>query len=138
MCVLVRCTSVFQAGKNGSKASISGDDDGDGAMHSMMVIESEKVNCQSVVDRWKEAYKGFNGMPPAPVQSSGLYQRPDIVMFVSLFTPSPAATADCRVVTCTETTTLTDPKQNSETRGYAFFCKTVPNALGEGGTPPFT
>lgn len=132
------CLFTPQADK-GSKTSVSSGDDGaTSAMYSMMVLSSSKVDCSAVVDHWKAANKNFTGIPPAPEKSSGLYENADNVMFISLFTPSAGATADCRVVTCTETTTVTETQKKTERKGYAFLCMTTPNILGDGTKQPFT
>ncbi|CDI86323.1 SAG family member [Eimeria praecox] len=135
----VFAASGVQAEKKGSKATLSSGDDGSiSAMYAMMALGSSTVDCTSVLDQWKGAYKLFDGAPPSPEQSSGLYDNPEAVIFVTLYNPKTAASADCRVVTCTETTSTSDPQSKKERKGYAYLCMSTPNALGDKANPPFT
>ncbi|CDJ45671.1 SAG family member [Eimeria brunetti] len=134
------CKDVLRGGGKGSKGTVSGSDDGRAsAMYAMMVLTSAAVDCTAFVGRVKSAYKGFSGFPPAPGQNTALYENPDVLFFTAALNPSEGANADCRVVTCTETT-VTPPSggQKKERKGYAMLCMTTPNVLSDGSSPPYT
>lgn len=108
---------------------------------------STKVDCDETVDHWKAAYKNFDGPPPGRVASSEIYNNLDNLSLVAMYNPSADATADCRVMTCTQTPKATgDPDvsgrqsgdQAEEKQGYALVCRTMPNALPINGSGPFT
>ncbi|CDJ32534.1 LOW QUALITY PROTEIN: SAG family member [Eimeria mitis] len=67
------------------------------------IDDPNSVDCKAVVDKWKEAYSNFDGLPPANKEEEDLYDTQENVSFVALYNPSKEATADCRVVTCTQT-----------------------------------
>ncbi|CDJ62350.1 SAG family member [Eimeria necatrix] len=104
-------------------------------------------NCKETVDYWKAAYKKFSGLPPSKSEDEKkVYNNQDNVSFVALYNPSSNPTADCRVVTCTQTNTTTqDPNTasrdgNAEAteKGYALICKTTPTAFENDTSAPFT
>ncbi|CDJ66648.1 SAG family member, partial [Eimeria necatrix] len=70
-------------------------------------LDDTEPNCKETIDYWKAAYKNFTGLPPSKTEGETLYKNQDNVSFVALYNPSSNATADCRVVTCTQTTTTT-------------------------------
>ncbi|CDJ40616.1 SAG family member [Eimeria tenella] len=103
-------------------------------------------NCKETVDYWKAAYKNFTGLPPSKSKDEKLYNNQDNVSFVALYNPSSNATADCRVVTCTQTNTTTpqpdtvsrDGNTEATKKGYALICKTTPAAFENDASAPFT
>lgn len=108
---------------------------------------STKVDCDETVDRWKAAYKNFDGPPPGKFASSEVYNNLDNLSLVAMYNPSADASADCRVMTCTQTPKATgDPNvagqqsggQAEEKHAYALVCGTMPNALPINGSGPFT
>ncbi|CDJ62584.1 SAG family member [Eimeria necatrix] len=115
-------------------------------------LTAAKPDCKETVDYWKAAYKNFTGLPPSKTEGETLYKDQDNVSFVALYNPSSDATADCRVVTCTQTiTSATDDADDAEDpvgssyaggdntkNGYALICKTMPGAFGTGSSAPFT
>ncbi|CDJ62349.1 SAG family member [Eimeria necatrix] len=109
-------------------------------------LADAEPNCKETVDYWKAAYKNFTGLPPSKTKDENLYSNQDNVSFVALYNPSSSATADCRVVTCTQTTTTTTGggmesahvEGETSKNGYALICKTMPAAFGDGSSAPFT
>ncbi|CDJ62347.1 SAG family member [Eimeria necatrix] len=111
-------------------------------------LTAGQPNCKESVDSWKAAYKSFTGLPPSKKEAGTLYDNQDNVSFVALYNPSTNATADCRVVTCTQTnTTTTRPEALMATaeggtdtakNGYALLCKTMPTAFPSETSAPFT
>nr|AET50695.1 hypothetical protein [Eimeria tenella] len=109
---------------------------------------TEQPNYKETVDYWKTAYKSFTGLPPSKKEAGTLHDDQDNASFVALYNPSSNATADCRVVTCTQTTTTTatpgalmaTAEGSSETtkKGYALLCKTMPAGLASDASAPFT
>ncbi|CDJ66267.1 SAG family member [Eimeria necatrix] len=114
--------------------------------YAFKALDDTEPNCKETVDYWKAAYKNFPGLPPSKTGNETLYKNQDNVSFVALYNPLSNATADCRVVTCTQTTTSTagtdmrSPETTPETtkNGYALICKTMPAAFGDGNSAPFT
>ncbi|CDJ28590.1 SAG family member [Eimeria mitis] len=111
------------------------------------IDNADSVDCKAVVDKWKEAYTNFDGLPPANKEEKNLYDNQENVSFVALYNPSTEATADCRVVTCTKTTPAagaaaaggTDSTgQNTETKASALICMTAPDVLADKEKAPFT
>ncbi|CDJ32533.1 SAG family member [Eimeria mitis] len=108
------------------------------------IDDPNSVDCKAVVDKWKEAYSNFDGLPPANKEGDNLYDNQENVSFVALYNPTEKATADCRVVTCTKTTPATSSfkaarSDGSTTEtGSALICMTVPDVLEEGGKAPFS
>ncbi|CDJ40615.1 SAG family member (sag8) [Eimeria tenella] len=112
-------------------------------------LTAAKPDCKETVDYWKAAYKNFTGLPPPKTDNETLYKNQDNVSFVSLYNPSSSATADCRVVTCTQTTTSTtggagggqlstSAEDGTTKNGYALICKTMPAVFGSDGSALFT
>ncbi|CDJ62587.1 SAG family member [Eimeria necatrix] len=109
-------------------------------------LTAAKPDCKETVDYWKAAYKNFTGLPPSKNDAETLYDDQDNVSFVALYNPSSNATADCRVVTCTQTNTstagpvgaTTDEGSETAKRGYALLCKTMPAAFASDTSAPFT
>ncbi|CDJ40605.1 SAG family member, partial [Eimeria tenella] len=110
--------------------------------YAFMSLTAAEPNCKDTVDHWKAAFKNFTGLPPSESQAGNLYNNQDNVSFVALYNPSSDATADCRVVTCTKTTTENEETQSvseqSPEYGYALICKTMPSAFPDGNSAPFT
>ncbi|CDJ40606.1 SAG family member (sag5) [Eimeria tenella] len=106
-------------------------------------LTTAEPNCKEAVDYWKSAFKNFSGLPPSKSQAGQLYNSQDNVSFVALYNPSSDATADCRVITCTKTTTTggseqqSDPQESKE-YGYGMICKTIPTAFTNNDSVPFT
>ncbi|CDJ67324.1 SAG family member [Eimeria necatrix] len=112
-------------------------------------LTAAQPNCKETVDYWKAAYKNFTGLPPSKTDGETLYNNQDNVSFVALYNPSSNATADCRVVTCTQTTTSTTggteggmlstyADDGTTKNGYALICKTMPAVFGSSGSALFT
>ncbi|CDJ62583.1 SAG family member [Eimeria necatrix] len=109
-------------------------------------LADKEPNCKETVDSWTAAYKNFTGLPPSKTEGDTLYSNQNNVSFVALYNPSSSATADCRVVTCTQTTTSTtgngmlsaNAEGETTKNGYALICKTMPTAFGDGSSAPFT
>ncbi|CDJ40595.1 SAG family member [Eimeria tenella] len=107
-------------------------------------LTDAQPKCKDTVDFWKAAFKNFTGLPPSKKQANGLYDKQDNVSFVALYNPSSSATADCRVVTCTKKTStkeneLAAAEGNATSEyGYALICKTMPDALADENSAPFT
>ncbi|CDJ62578.1 SAG family member [Eimeria necatrix] len=105
-------------------------------------LTAAEPNCKDTVDYWKAAFKNFSGLPPSESQAGNLYNNQDNVSFVALYNPSSDASADCRVVTCTKTTTANEALQSDSDQspeyGYALLCKTMPSAFTDDNTAPFT
>ncbi|CDJ40613.1 SAG family member [Eimeria tenella] len=109
-------------------------------------LRDAESNCKETVDYWKAAFKNFTGLPPPNSKDENPYKSQDNISFVALYKPSSSATADCRVVTCIQTTTSTPVDGVGSTyvgggttkNGYALICKTMPAAFGTGSSAPFT
>ncbi|CDJ40596.1 SAG family member [Eimeria tenella] len=107
-------------------------------------LTDAQPSCNETVDYWKAAFKNFTILPLSKSQANGLYDKQGNVSFVALYNPSSTATADYRVVTCTKKTgTATDDHAESEAEktpeyGYALICKTMPAALADENSAPFT
>ncbi|CDJ62570.1 SAG family member [Eimeria necatrix] len=107
-------------------------------------LTGAQFSCNDTVDYWKASFKNFTGLPPSKSQANGLYDKQDNASFVALYNPSSNATADCKFVVCTKTTTDagddaedTRVVQSSQS-GYALICKTMPAAFADENTAPFT
>ncbi|CDJ62586.1 SAG family member [Eimeria necatrix] len=115
-------------------------------LYAFKSLDDAEPNCKETVDYWKAAFKNFTGLPPPKTEDEALYKDQDNVSFVALYNPSSSATADCRVVTCTQTTTTTPVDGVGSTyvgggttkKGYALICKTMPSAFGDDGSALFT
>ncbi|CDJ64349.1 Surface antigen 2, related [Eimeria necatrix] len=107
-------------------------------------LTDAQPKCKDTVDSWKGAFKNFTGLPPSKSEANGLYDKQDNASFVALYNPSSSATVDCRVVTCTKkTSTAADELAKAEgdatsEYGYALICKTMPDALADENSAPFT
>ncbi|CDJ45665.1 SAG family member [Eimeria brunetti] len=111
--------------------------------YGFQVLSGSTPSCTAVVDKWKDAYKNFNGLPPPNAEKSELYSNNDNVSFVAMYNPSANAVADCRVVTCTKTTTPNKKTRGENTpnekKGFALICLTTPDVLPkDNNTVPFT
>lgn len=101
-------------------------------------FHSEGVNCPAAVKQWKSAFTNFNGLPPPNKEGETAYLNQSNVSLVAMYNPSPDATADCRLVTCTQSVTQ-DNEQPKTTAASALICLTTPDALPKDGTTaPFT
>lgn len=100
-----------------------------------MPQSSTTADCSTAVKTWTAAYKNFNGLPPSKDKAGTLYNNPDNMSFIALFTSSPNASAACKVVTCTE-----EERGSSDSRvlrsASALLCQTLPDVLS-GTQPPF-
>ncbi|CDJ33181.1 SAG family member [Eimeria mitis] len=112
----------------------------------LAIDDADSVDCKAVVDKWKDAYSNFDGLPPANKEGEQLYDTQENVSFVALYNPTKDATADCRVVTCTKKTSAAgaaaasargNAEQNTETAS-ALICMTAPDVLADGAKAPFT
>ncbi|CDJ40607.1 SAG family member [Eimeria tenella] len=106
-------------------------------------LTTAEPNCKETVDYWKSAFKNFSGLPPSKSQAGQLYNSQENVSFVALYNPASDATADCRVITCTKTTTpgesvVSSDPQGSKENGYAIICKTIPTPFTSNDSAPFT
>ncbi|CDJ27734.1 SAG family member [Eimeria mitis] len=114
--------------------------------YAFKTLTSETPNCADIVDGWNAAYKNFSDLPPPNDNSTTIYDDRDNVSFVAIYNPSPAATADCRVVTCAQKTTTAGGEQRMRSTGdgqsklgYALVCMTTPDVLTAGeNAAPFT
>nr|AET50478.1 hypothetical protein [Eimeria tenella] len=114
--------------------------------YAFKALTAEQPNCTETIDYWKAAYKNFTGLPPSKKGTGKLYENQDNVSFVALYNASSNATADCRVVTCTQKTSaaavsasVSSGDSGDTTKlGYALICKTMPTAFGNGSIAPFT
>ncbi|CDJ40592.1 SAG family member [Eimeria tenella] len=125
----------------GTPANAKSGNEFNSGTYAYIALNSATPNCSAAVDHWKAAYKNFSGVPPAYKDNTTLYSKQDNISFVALYNPSKDATADCRVVTCTETTTPQSPGQEgsgTQRHGYALLCMTTPDILKENESAPFT
>ncbi|CDJ40610.1 SAG family member [Eimeria tenella] len=140
------CTHLIPTQETAAMAEPSAASPFQDGTYAFKSLTAAKPNCKETVDSWKAAFKNFTGLPPSKTEDENLYKNQDNVSFVALFNPSSRATADCRVVTCTQTTTsATDDAVGSTysgsgttKNGYALICKTMPPAFGTGSSAPFT
>ncbi|CDJ28552.1 SAG family member [Eimeria mitis] len=109
------------------------------------IDDPNSVDCKAVVDKWKDAYSNFDGLPPAKKGEDNLYDNQENVSFVALYNPTDKATADCRVVTCTKKTSAAQASrgtdgagQSTETEASALICMTAPDVLADEQKAPFT
>ncbi|CDJ62573.1 SAG family member [Eimeria necatrix] len=117
-----------------------------GGTYAFKKLTDEQHSCKETVDYWKAAFKNFTGLPPSKKDAGDLYNSQDNVSFIALYNPSASATADCRVVTCSQTTGVASlsasesPDAGSATAksSSALLCKTVPTAFANETTAPFT
>ncbi|CDI79669.1 SAG family member [Eimeria acervulina] len=101
-------------------------------------FHSEGVSCSAAVKQWKSAFTNFSGVPPPNKEGETAYTNQSNVSLVAMYNPSPNATADCRLVTCTQSVTQ-DSEQPKTTAASALICLTTPDALPKDGTTaPFT
>lgn len=106
-------------------------------------LTSTDPKCTESVEFWESAFKNFSGLPPSKSKGGALYGIRENVSFIALYNAQTDATVDCRVVTCTQTTTTGDAAEHSdppanEKYGYALICKTMPAALPDDDSAPFT
>ncbi|CDJ40597.1 SAG family member [Eimeria tenella] len=107
-------------------------------------LTDAQPSCNETLDYWKAAFKNFTILSLSKSQANGLYDKQDNGSFVALYNPSSTATAECRIVTCTKTTSSTvNQRIESEAEvtteyGYALICKTMPAALADENSAPFT
>ncbi|CDJ33603.1 SAG family member [Eimeria mitis] len=118
--------------------------------YAFQVVDAANLSCTAVVEKWKNAYSNFNGLPPPNKDTEELYASQDNISFVAVHNPSADATADCRVVTCTRkisnspTSLLLeqeeeDNKTEETKEGSALICMTTPDVLpANSDNPPFT
>ncbi|CDJ31543.1 SAG family member [Eimeria mitis] len=122
--------------------------------YAFQVVDAASPSCTAVVEKWKNAYSNFNGLPPPNTDSQELYTSRENISFVAMYNPSDDATADCRVVTCTRKITTTPqgvlsdvgeeeeeetPKNEETKEGSALICMTTPDVLPDNSeNPPFT
>lgn len=104
--------------------------------YAFYLADSDTIDCDPVLKKWKNAYKNFEGMPPTYSEGAPVYKSDDNVSLIAMYNPSPNATADCRVVTCTKTV----DSPSSVDKGYALMCLTAPDALNKRDpqNPPFS
>ncbi|CDJ57955.1 SAG family member [Eimeria maxima] len=105
------------------------------------ILTSGTVDCKATVDLWKGAFKNFSGLPPANTDAATVYQDKLNVSFVALYNPSTGATADCRLVTCTEIPALQKSATGdgeSNRQAFIFVCMTFPDVLERDQKAPFT
>ncbi|CDJ45677.1 SAG family member [Eimeria brunetti] len=110
--------------------------------YAFMALTSDQADCTAAVDHWKAAFSNFTSIPPSKTEGEEThYNKQQNISFVALYNPSDGATADCRVVTCSETPSTVERSLRStpeEKSGYALLCLTTPDAFEEKDTPPFT
>ncbi|CDJ33924.1 SAG family member [Eimeria mitis] len=122
--------------------------------YAFQVVDAASLSCTAVVEKWKNAYSNFNGLPPPNKDAEELYTSRDNISFVAMYNPSADATADCRVVTCTRKIATVsaglltemgeeeegeDPLTEETKEGSALICMTTPDVLpANSDNPPFT
>ncbi|CDJ45672.1 SAG family member [Eimeria brunetti] len=115
-----------------------------GGTYAFLALSSSEPDCAAIVDHWKEAFSNFTSIPPPKSKGNEEYENSGSISFVALYNPSQNATADCRVVTCTQMTPSdADVDRASETQAeakerHAVLCMTTPDAFGDGTSAPFT
>ncbi|CDJ32658.1 SAG family member [Eimeria mitis] len=115
-----------------------------GGTYAFLALSSTDPDCSTIVDRWTAAFKNFTTIPPPKSKGNDAYENYDNVSFVALYNPSQNATADCRIVTCTQTKSSdVDAERANETHAeaktrHAVLCMTAPDAFGDGASVPFT
>ncbi|CDJ28553.1 SAG family member [Eimeria mitis] len=129
-----------KASRTGAKAQFQS-----GTYAYLPIDDPASVDCKAVVDKWKDAYTNFDGLPPPNKGEDSLYKNQENVSFVALYNPTEKATADCRVVTCTKTTPVLESAvetenqgQSKETKASALICMTAPDVLADAEKAPFT
>ncbi|CDJ30052.1 SAG family member [Eimeria mitis] len=110
--------------------------------YAFMALDTAEADCAAAVSYWKEAASNFTSLPPSKTDGAELYEKQHNASFIALYNPSDKATADCRIVTCTQSASLTPTVFSSrsgagEQKGYALLCMTTPDAL-EDNEAPFT
>ncbi|CDJ45666.1 SAG family member [Eimeria brunetti] len=107
--------------------------------YAFQVVDTSTPSCTAAVDKWKAAYKNFNGLPPTYKEGNELYSNSDNFSFVAIYNPSENPAADCRTITCTKTITSTGDRTAQKEEGHALICLTTPDVLTtETETRPFT
>ncbi|CDJ62353.1 SAG family member [Eimeria necatrix] len=140
------CTHLIPTEETGGATKSSSTNPFKDGTYAFKPLDDAEPNCKETVDYWKAAFKNFTGLPPSKTEGTDLYKKQDNVSFVALYNPSSNATADCRVVTCTQTTTsgslpatATSGGEGGTTKnGYALICKTMPTAFANDTSAPFT
>ncbi|CDJ33879.1 SAG family member [Eimeria mitis] len=108
--------------------------------YAFMALDTAEADCAAAVSHWKDAASNFTSLPPPKTEGEELYEKQHNVSFIAMYNPSEKATADCRVVTCTQATTpvvFSSRSGAGEKKGYALLCMTTPDAL-EDEEAPFT
>ncbi|KAL8433152.1 hypothetical protein ACSSS7_004092 [Eimeria intestinalis] len=106
-------------------------------------LMSSNPECSNSVQTFKAGYLNFGAIPPKFTEDTrNIYSDPANLSFIALYNPGPDPKADCRVVTCTQETTVPTSQQQgqgAETGGkkvaHALLCLTTPKALQEGKAP---
>ncbi|CDJ33881.1 SAG family member [Eimeria mitis] len=108
--------------------------------YAFMALDTAEADCAAAVSHWKDAASNFTSIPPPKTGEEELYKKQHNVSFIAMYNPSDKATADCRIVTCTQTVApvvFSSRSDTGEKKGYALLCMTTPDAL-EGEEAPFT
>ncbi|CDJ31542.1 SAG family member [Eimeria mitis] len=136
-------------------ATAKGAEPGTGPTYSVSLgRQCSSLSCTDVVEKWKNAYSNFSGLPPPKKDTEVLYTSRENISFVAIYNPSKDATADCRVVTCTRKITNApagllsdvgeeegeeDTKTEETKEGSALICMTTPDVLPDNSeNPPST
>ncbi|CDJ28559.1 SAG family member [Eimeria mitis] len=104
--------------------------------YAYMALESDEPDCAAAVKHWKDAVNNFTTIPPAKNEQTQkeIYSKQQNISFVAMYNPQQNAVADCRVVTCTQTTAPNLPavdtlNADKGKTGHALLCMTTPEAL---------
>ncbi|KAL8275997.1 hypothetical protein Esti_000113 [Eimeria stiedai] len=111
-------------------------------------LQSSNPECSASVQTFKAGYLNFGAIPPKFTEETrNVYTDPANLSFIALYNPGSDPKADCRVVTCTQETTVQTPQQQmtgqqdqgteagTKKTAHALLCLTTPKALQEGKAP---
>ncbi|CDJ45679.1 SAG family member [Eimeria brunetti] len=111
--------------------------------YAFMALSSKEPDCAAAVDHWKAALSNFTSIPPAKTDEEILYKKQQNISFVAMYNPSNNASADCRVVTCTQAPSARGvaaklQRDTEQKTGHALLCITSPDAFKDNKTAPLT
>ncbi|CDJ36140.1 SAG family member [Eimeria mitis] len=121
-------------------AEEAGSDTFPSGTYAFMALDTAEADCAAAVSHWKDAASNFTAIPPSKTKGKELYEKQHNVSFIAMYNPSENASVDCRVVTCTQTTTNAPAVPSSrnggdEKKGYALLCMTTPDAFEDSKVP---
>ncbi|CDJ36141.1 SAG family member [Eimeria mitis] len=134
------CEALIAKDAEGAKVKGASTTEFKSGTYAFMALESDTPDCAAAVDHWKDAVSNFTSVPPPKTGEDEPYDKQHNISFVAMFNPSENASADCRVVTCTQTTTQQPSAFNlrnsgDEKKGYALLCMTTPDAFKNAEAP---